>query len=244
MSKKNYFIQNCTESLNHYLKQIGNNQPLTTEEEQELGRRIMSGNTAARDELIEANLRFVLKCALKMRTPYVPIEELISAGNYGLTVAATRFDPSLGNRFSSYAVHYICNSIREAIREWTCQVSMPDLLQGLLVCLSLDERHDEDEENWSRDLIDRLPAPPMSSDVHRLAEEAKEQLHAFLNKWYDPNDAQLLMDWAQMTNDGYTLSDFAFEKRIPLKQMKNYITQLEEKVKIYMLREKYLDHAA
>ena len=84
----------------------------------------------------------------------------------------------------------------------------------------------------------------MSSDEHRLAEEAKEQLHAFLNKWYDPNDAQLLMDWAQMTNDGYTLSDFAFEKRIPLKQMKNYITQLEEKAKIYMLREKYLDHVA
>jgi hypothetical protein len=52
------------------------------------------------------------------------------------------------------------------------------------------------------------------------------------------------MDCAQMTNDGYTLSDFAFEKRIPLKQMKNYITQLEEKAKIYMLREKYLDHAA
>ena len=244
MNKKNYFIQNCTESLNHYLKQIENYHALTREEERELGRRIVSGDTTARDELIEANLLFVLQCALKMRTPYVPIEELITAGNYGLTIAATRFDPSYDNRFSSYAVHYIYNSIREAIREWTCQVSTSDPFQGLQACLPLDERHDEDEENWSRDLIDRIPAPPMSSDEHRLAEEAQEQLHSFLNKWYDPNDAQLLMDWAQMTNDGYTLSDFAFEKRIPLKQMKNYITQLEEKAKIYMLREKYLDHAA
>jgi RNA polymerase primary sigma factor len=173
MSKKNYFIQNCTDSLNHYLKQIECHHPLTQEEEQELGRRILSGDTAARDELIEANLRFVLKCALEMQTPYVPIDELIAAGNYGLTIAATRFDPSYATRFCTYAVHYICNSIREAIREWTCQVSTSDPLQGLQACLSLDERHDEDEENWSRDLIDRIPAPPMSSDEHRLAEEAK-----------------------------------------------------------------------
>ena len=243
MSNKN-FIQHRTDSLNHYLKQIECHHPLTQEEERELGRRILSGDTAARDELIEANLRFVLKCALEMQTPYVPIDELIAAGNYGLTIAATRFDPSYDNRFCTYAVHYIRNSIREAVRNWMCQLSMPDPLQGLQACLSLDDTYDEDEENWSRDLIDRLPASLTSSDEHRLAEETKEQLHAFLSKWYAPIDVQLLMDCAQMTCDGYTLSDLAFEKRMPLKQMKNYITQLEEKAKILMLHKKYLNQVA
>ena len=239
MSKKNYFIQDCTESLNHYLKQIGNYHALTREEERELGRRIMSGGTTARDELIEANLLFVLQCTLKMRTPYVPIEELISAGNYGLTVAASRFDPSYGNRFCSYAVHYICNAIREAIREWTCQVSMPDPLQGLFVCLSLDDKHDEDEENWSRDLIDRLPAPPMSSDVRHNVEETKEHLHSLLCKWYYPSDVQLLMDWAQMMYDGYTISDLAKKYGLPIKRIKKVIGDLQQKAKLHQLQQAF-----
>ena len=243
MSKKN-IIQHRTDSLNHYLKQIENNQPLTLEEEQELGRRILAGDTAASDRLIEANLRFVLKCALDMQTPYVPIEELVSAGNYGLTIAATRFNPSYGTRFCTYAVHYIHNAIREAVRSWMCQLSMPDPLQGLQACLSLDDTQDDEEENWSRDLIDRLPAPLMSSDEHLLAEETKEQLRAFLSKWYAPIDVQFLMDCAQMTCDGYSLSDLAFEKRMPLRQMKSYLTQLEEKTKILMLHKKYLDQVA
>ena len=89
MSKNNHIIQSWTEDLNNYLEQIKNNEPLTVEQEQALGRRLMSGDYKARNELIEANLHFVLSCAIEMRTPYVPIEELVAAGNYGLTLAAT-----------------------------------------------------------------------------------------------------------------------------------------------------------
>ena len=135
MSKMHHLLENRTEVLNHYLEQIKDNQPLTSEEEQKLGRRIMSGDIAARNELIEANLRFVITCAIEMATPFVPIEELIAAGNYGLTVAANRYDPSYDNHFCSYAVHHIRKSIREAIKAWACSVSIPDLLQGLQACL-------------------------------------------------------------------------------------------------------------
>lgn len=239
MSKMHHLLENRTEVLNHYLEQIKDNQPLTTEEEQKLGRRIMSGDIAARNELIEANLRFVITCAIEMATPFVPIEELIAAGNYGLTVAANRYDPSYDNHFCSYAVHHIHKSIREAIKAWACSVSIPDLLQGLQACLSLDERGDEDEDNWSRDLIDRIPASPLSSDVRRDVEETKEQLRSFLSKWYYPSDVQLLMDLAQMMYDGYTISDLAKKHGLPTKRMKSIIADLREKALLHHLRTAY-----
>jgi len=236
MSKKNRIIQGRTEVLNHYLELIEDNEPLTVEQEQALGRRIMSGDIAARNELIEANLRFVITCAIEMATPFAPIEELIAAGNYGLTVAANRYDPSYENHFCSYAVHHIRKSIREAIKAWACSVSIPDLLQGLQACLSLDERGDEDEDNWSRDLIDRIPASPLSSDVRRDVEETKEQLRSFLSKWYYPSDVQLLMDLAQMIYDGYTVSDLAKKHGLPVKRMKSIIADLREKALLHQLR--------
>ena len=80
MKKMNHILETSAGVINHYLEQIKDNQPLTMEEEQELGRRILSGDTAARNKLIEANLRFVLTCAINMATHHVPIEELIAAG--------------------------------------------------------------------------------------------------------------------------------------------------------------------
>ena len=236
MNKMHHILENRAEVLNHYLEQIEDNQPLSTEEEQELGRRILSGDTSARNELIEANLRFVLTCAIEMATPFVPIEELIAAGNYGLTLAATRYDPSYPTRFCSYAVHHIRKAIREAIKTWTSQVAMPDLLQGLQACLSLDDRQDEDEDNWSRDLIDRIPASHQTGEIRSRVEETKEQLRSFLSKWYYPSDVQLLMDLAQMMYDGYTVSDLAKKHGLPVKRMKSIIDDLQQKALLYQLQ--------
>ena len=118
-------LEGRSKTIDHYLKQIRNNKPLTTEEEHELGRRIMSGDIDARNKLIETNLRLVLTCAIKMATPKIPIDEVIAAGNYGLVIAATRYNPSFKGRFGSYAIHYIREHIRQAIREYFNQVHIP-----------------------------------------------------------------------------------------------------------------------
>ena len=243
MKKMNHILETSAGVINHYLEQIKDNQPLTMEEEQELGRRILSGDTAARNKLIEANLRFVLTCAINMATPHVPIEELIAAGNYGLTIAATRYNPSFDNHFCSYAVHHIRRAIREAIKTWVCPVKMPNLLWELQACLSLDDTHDEDADNWSRDLIDLIPAAPQSSDIRRNFAEEKEHLRSFLSKWYYPSDVQLLMDLAQMMYDGYTVSDLAKKHGLPTKTMKSIIADLRQKAQLLKLYKAYANVA-
>ena len=239
MSKMHHLFENCTEGFNLYLKQIEDNQPLTMEEEQELGRRILAGDTAARNQLIEANLRFVLTCAIEMATPFVPIEELIAAGNYGLTIAANRYDPSFDNHFCSYAVHHIRRAISEAIKTWTCTVKAPTLFEGLMACLSLDDRNEDDEENWSRDLIDCIPAAIEGSVIRRDIEEEKEHLRSFLSKWYYPSDVELLLDFAQMIYDGYGISDLAKKHNMPVMRMKSIIADLRKKAKLHKLQAAY-----
>jgi RNA polymerase primary sigma factor len=113
---------------------------------------------------------------------------------------------------------------------------MPDLLQGLQACLSLDDRQDEDEDNWSRDLIDRIPASPQADEIRSRVEETKEQLRSFLSKWYYPSDVQLLMDLAQMMYDGYTVSDLAKKHGLPVKRMKSIIDDLQQKALLYQLQ--------
>ncbi|QVJ81675.1 MULTISPECIES: sigma-70 family RNA polymerase sigma factor [Prevotellaceae] len=239
MSKMHHLLENRSEGTNHYLKQIEDNQPLTLEEEQELGRRILAGDTSARNKLIEANLRFVLTCAIEMATPLVPIEELIAAGNYGLTIAANRYDPSFGNHFCSYAVHHIRRAISEAIKAWTCTVKAPTLFESLMACLSLDDRNEDDEDNWSRDLIDRIPAAIDGCVIRRDMEEAKEHLRSFLSKWYYPSDVELLLDLAQMIYDGYDISDLAKKHNLPVKRMKSIIADLRKKAQLNKLQAAY-----
>lgn len=243
MKKMNHILETSAGVINHYLEQIKDNQPLTMEEEQELGRRILSGDTAARNKLIEANLRFVLTCAINMATPHAPIEELIAAGNYGLTIAATRYNPSFDNHFCSYAVHHIRRAIREGIKTWVCPVKMPNLLWELQACLSLDDTHDEDADNWSRDLIDLIPAAPESSDIRRNFAEEKDHLRSFLSKWYYPSDVQLLMDLAQMMYDGYTVSDLAKKHGLPINKMKSIIADLRQKAQLLKLYKAYANVA-
>ena len=125
--KNNEFIFNEheTPTLKLYLKAIEKTQPLSTEEEQELGRRSMQGDIAARNKLIEANQKYAVKCVVDFHNTKVPTEELISAARQGLVEAATRFDPEFGFRFTTYAAHYIKEYIRQAAAEYYATIHMP-----------------------------------------------------------------------------------------------------------------------
>lgn len=103
------------DEINIYFKEINKYKPLTRKREAELGRRIKEGDKKALNELINANLRFVVSVAKKYRSSGVPFHDLISEGNIGLMKAARRFDGTKGIKFISYAVWWVRSAIRECI---------------------------------------------------------------------------------------------------------------------------------
>src|SRR5829696_6416200 len=103
--------------LTGYLGRIVRGRLLTPEEELDLGRRARAGDAQARARLIEKNMRLVVSVAKRYRGMGLSFEDLIQEGNLGLMRAAERFDPELGNRFSTYAIWWIRQAIGRAIED-------------------------------------------------------------------------------------------------------------------------------
>jgi len=105
-----------SESLKQYLKDVSKI-PLfaSSEAEAECAQRAFGGDKRAIDELVSRNLRFVISVAKQHKTTNVLLDDLINEGNIGLLEAATKFDPSHGNKFISFAVWYIRKDIMKYV---------------------------------------------------------------------------------------------------------------------------------
>ena len=90
-----------------YLREIGQVKLLTRQEEMELAARIKRGDKKARDQMIKANLRLVVKIARDYEGIGLPLLDLISEGNIGLMKAVERFDPAKGGKLSTYGAWWI-----------------------------------------------------------------------------------------------------------------------------------------
>ena len=112
-------------NLQLYLQEIGKTPLLTIEEEITLARRIRRGNKAARDHMISANLRLVVKIAMDYKDFGLPLLDLISEGNIGLIKAVERFDPRKGGKLSTYAAWWIKQSIKRALANQSKTIRLP-----------------------------------------------------------------------------------------------------------------------
>lgn len=101
---------------------------LTAEEEQDLARRIQSGDQDARRRMIQSNMRLVIPIALRYRRLGLSDSDLIGEGNYGLVRAVDAFLPGKGARFATYATYHIKLAIRWALTRHANTVRIPERL--------------------------------------------------------------------------------------------------------------------
>src|SRR3984957_19983750 len=114
-----------TPGLDKYLHDISRVDMITPDEEVELSKRIKAGDTEAVEKLTKANLRFVVSVAKQYQNRGLSLQDLINEGNLGLLKASTRFDPSKGFKFISYAVWWIRQTIHQALLENSRLVRLP-----------------------------------------------------------------------------------------------------------------------
>lgn len=112
-------------SLGIYFKDVSKLSMITPEKEAELTKRIKLGDKAAANELVTANLRFVISVAKQYQNKGLDLVDLIQEGNIGMLEAAYKFDETRGYRFISYAVWWIRQSIMRAISEQCRTVRVP-----------------------------------------------------------------------------------------------------------------------
>jgi RNA polymerase primary sigma factor len=114
-----------SEALSLYFEEIREHPILEREEEVELAQRIRDGDEEALNQLVAANLRFVVSVARRYAGHGVPLADLVSEGTIGLIRAARRFDETKGVRFISYAVWWVRQSILQALTAGSRIVRIP-----------------------------------------------------------------------------------------------------------------------
>jgi RNA polymerase primary sigma factor len=108
-----------------YMREVGAVNLLTIEEENALAARIKKGDDAAREHMIRANLRLVVKIAREYEGLGLPLLDMINEGNIGLRKAVERFDPAKGGKLSTYGSWWIKQSIRRAIANQSKTIRLP-----------------------------------------------------------------------------------------------------------------------
>ena len=113
----NQYANDFTETVRVYYDDLKKYKPLTKAKERRLLKKCKKGNLKAKNEILEANLRFVFDIAKHYTGRGVPISELISDGNMGLLRAIDKFDESKDVKFISYAVWWIRQAMLESIKK-------------------------------------------------------------------------------------------------------------------------------
>ncbi len=150
-------MQEGDKTIKVYLREIGQVALLTRADEVRLAARIHRGDEAARQLMIRANLRLVVKIAQDYARFGLPLLDLISEGNIGLMKAVERFDPAKGGKLSTYAAWWIKQSIKRALANQSKTIRLPAHLVDKISRMRKAERK----------LTERLGREPNAAEVAR-----------------------------------------------------------------------------
>jgi RNA polymerase primary sigma factor len=190
--------------LTQYLSRVRGGRLLDAGEEKDLARRARGGDMRARQKLIESNLRLVISIAKKYRGRGVPFEDLIQEGNAGLIRAVEKFDPEMGNRFSTYATWWIRQGVTRAVADHARTIRLPAHVVDAIYrmrraenALSIELGRDANEE----ELVDRLGVKPEEARRLRDVNQPISSINARINADEGSELGELLPD--ERSGDDY-----------------------------------------
>src|SRR5215211_5560563 len=157
-----------TDTLQLFLNEIGRHRLLTPDEEIQLARRIEKGDLAAKERMINANLRLVVSIAKKYQGSELTLLDLIQEGILGLIRAVEKFDWRRGYRFSTYATWWIRQAVERGMDAKARTIKLP-------INLVRNQRKVARAENA---LAARLDRPPTDAEVAAEAQIEIHELHA------------------------------------------------------------------
>ena len=190
---KEHTIIDRNETISKYFKEVRDSELLTVEKEIEITNRIREGDPKAVNELVTANLKFVISIAKEYQGLGLALSDLISEGNYGLIKSAVKFDSTKGFKFITYAVYWIRQSIMQSLNDNSRIIRLPtnvihklsklskrsstyeDIMSGVdyndehyPVCVSLNETLDNASDTKNGEFMDFLAEEPISDEIFNV----------------------------------------------------------------------------
>lgn len=159
-----------SQNISRYFANISSTHPLDPDQEADLAMRIRRGDLKARNELVTANLRFVVSVAKQYQNMGVSLDDLISEGNIGLVKAAERFDPTKGFKFATFAVWWIRQAIMLFLVDKSRMVRLPQNIVNVLSRIRSAANTFEQENQ----------RPPSSAELAERTEMSVEKVEEYL----------------------------------------------------------------
>ena len=216
------------EATKAYLNSIAKLPLLTQSQEQELGKRLVQGDMAAREKLIQGNLRLVVSIAKKYngKSSRMTFLDLIQEGNVGLMRAVDKWDYSMGFKFSTYATYWIKQAISKELMEQSRGIRIPPHIIEQLSKLN----------KVTNELTIRLERVPTVAEIAAAMEETEEKVRELRAIVKDP----ISIDQSINDEDDATIGDLVADDSIesPIenlhqeevaKKVKNILSTLDER---------------
>jgi RNA polymerase primary sigma factor len=193
-----------------YLREISQVELLSREEEATLSERIERGEKEARDQMIKANLRLVVKIAREYEGVGLPLLDLISEGNIGLMKAVERFQPAKGAKFSTYASWWIKQSIKRALSNQSKTIRLPVYVAQEVSHIRRAEvqlRETLNREATDEEIADELELTPRHVRKYREASRAPISLDSAISS----DDSALISEMVPDENAAAPFDELAKE---------------------------------
>lgn len=244
IDRKNVYKRNDSayDSIQMYLREIGQYPLLTALEERTLAKRIVDGDTEARNLLARANLRLVVSIAKKYvgRSPDLTLLDLIQEGNLGLFKAVDKFDFTKGFKFSTYATWWIRQAITRALADQSRTIRIPvHMVETMAKYKQVSRRLAQD---LGRDPMAEEIATEMDVEVEKIyqIEKISQDTISLELPIGDDDDRSRLSDF--IADDKIMAPDQEVAHRILADQMQEILESLSEKErKILEMRHGLLD---